>query len=246
MLSFAAALWADRSGLSGVRDEVSLHLDPQALADGFRQGTTWYGLYRDGEKVGYSRTERHRLGEGYVSEHTLVLPVPALDGLQTITIRTELDASFTLSHFTTSAVGGPLQVTAEGRWEDGVLHVVVLGLPGGEMRQALPMTQAPQMDQSFLPLVTRDDLVPGDRFSFTHFDPLSASPSTAVVEVMGYQEVDVLGEQVQALHIRQEVSGQLLDVWVNALGEVLRQTLPGGLTAIRESEAEATWGVNTR
>ncbi len=243
VVAFVTTLLSDRSGLSGAQEEVSLHVDPQALADGFREGTAWHGLYRDGAKVGYSRTERRRRGDGYENDNTLVLPVPGLDGHQTITVHTEMDATFTLSRFSARTSGGPLDVVADGRFTDGVLAVTIQGLPGGELSQRLPMDEPPQLDQSFLPLVSRDDLTPGDRFSFTHFDPLSASETTALIQVVGHDSLVVLGEEVQALHLRQNIAGQDLDVWVNALGEVLKQTLPGGLVAVRESEAEATWGL---
>ncbi|MEM6995732.1 MAG: hypothetical protein AAF721_34805 [Myxococcota bacterium] len=243
LLAFAATLWSGRSGLLEAQPEVSLHLDPQALAEGFREGTAWHGLYRDGAKVGFSRTQRRRADDGYENDHTLVLPVVSGEGLQTLHVRTELDATFTLARFSADATGGPIDVAARGSWADGVLSIVVEGLPGGALTQELPMPEAPQMDQSFLPLASRDDLKAGDRFTFTHFDPLSASPSKATVVVVGTESLDLLGDTVQALRLRQEIGGQLLDVWVNELGEVLQQTLPGGLTAKRESEAQATWGV---
>ena len=242
VLGFAAALGSEYGVLSRSKAEVSLHLDPEALSAGFREGVSWHGLYREGTKIGYSRTERSRQADGYRTEHTMVLPVPGLSGTQTIAIITELDATFTLERFSASVRDGPLPVSASGRWDNGAVHVTVKGLPGGEQTTTLPMAEAPQMDQSFLPLATRKDLTPGMRLSFTHFDPLTASESTAVVEVVGPEAIDILGESTDALHVRQELSGQVLDVWINPLGEVLKQTLPGGLLAIRESEAEATWG----
>ena len=249
LLAFAATLWVSRVGLSRPDDEVGLTLDPAALAEGFREGVSWHGLYRDGEKVGFSRTARRRLTDGYATESTVVLPVPGLSGLsglserQTIQMSTELDEAFALRRFSASLSGGPMPIAAQGSWTGSGLAVSLTGLPGGPQRSELPMPEPPQMDQSYLPIVTREDVAPGDRFRFTHFDPLSASPATAVVVVVGRETLDVLGDQTEALHLRQELAGEVLDVWVNDLGEVLRQTLPGGLVSIRESEAEATWGM---
>lgn len=243
LVAFAATLWISRVGLSQPDDEVGLTLDPAALAEGFREGVSWHGLYRDGDKVGFSKTARRRLTDGYATESTVVLPVPGLSGRQTIQMRTELDEAFALRSFTASLSGGPMPIAAEGSWTGSGLAVSLTGLPGGPQTSELSMPEPPQMDQSYLPIVTREDVAPGDRFRFTHFDPLSASPTTAVVTVVGRETLDVLGDQTEALHLRQQLAGEVLDVWVNDLGEVLRQTLPGGLISIRESEAEATWGM---
>lgn len=237
------ALWSYRGGLTAPRTEVSLHVDPQALADGFREGVTWHGLYRDGEHVGFSRTGRRRTATGYSTVHTVVIPSPGGTGHQTIEVLTLLDDQFVLERFEATVSGGPISASAAGWWEPGVLNLQLLGLPGGETTTKLAMDEPPRMDQSFIPIVGRDDLAPGDRFSFTHFDPLGTAPATAIVEVVGREPLDILGERTEALHLRQQMAGQVLEIWVNELGEVLQQQLPTGLLAVRESEAEATWGV---
>ena len=89
----------------------------------------------------------------------------------------------------------------------------------------------------------RSDLEPGQRFSFEHFDPATLSTQEASIEYLGRDDVMVMGERFTAHHLRQELAGQVLESWVNDLGEVLREELPGGLMAVRESEAEATWGI---
>lgn len=243
VLAFVTMLWVDRSGLAAVGEEVALDIDPQALAEGFREGVVWHGLYRDGTKVGFSRTQRQRLGDRFATTHTLVLPGPDGTTLQQITVRTELDDRFVLAHFEAKVVGGPLAINATGDWDGEAVAVTMEGLPTGPQSLRISLPEPPQMDGSFLPVVTRTDVRPGDRFSFSYFDPLSAVESRSTVEVIGTETIDVLAERTEALHLRQTLAGQALEVWVNPLGEVLKQTLPGGLMAVRESEAEATWGV---
>lgn len=241
--AFVAVLLLDLSSLGRPRQEVSLRVDPQALAEGFREGVQWYGLYRGSDKVGFSRTERRRVGDGYRLSNELRLRPGAAAGPTRLRIDTELDASFTLVGFTVQAQGGPVPLQAQGQVRGDMLHVEAQGLPGLPTFD-LPLREPPVFDFDLGPLVMRADLEPGDRFAFTQVDPLGLTPREGTIEVLGREPVDVLGEQVEAVLLRQQMAGlPPLRLWVNELGEVLRQELPLELLAVREAEAEATYGM---
>ncbi len=244
--AFVAVLLLDLRVLGRPRDEVSLHVDPAALAEGFREGVQWYGLYRGQDKVGFSRTERRRRGPGYQLSQRLELPASsagASAGITRITIDTELDAGFALERFRVETEGGPIPLRAEGERRGDTLHVEAEGLPGVPVLD-VPLRQPPVFDFSLGPLVTTHDLRPGDRFAFTHVDPLGLTPTEGSLEYLGRVDLDVLGERVSALHLRQELPGlPPLQLWINELGEVLQQELPLALLAVREAEAQATYGL---
>ncbi len=241
--AFVAVVLLDLSSLGRPRDEVSLHVDPDALAEGFREGVQWYGLYRGDEKVGFSRMERRRETDGYrlaqqIRVRPAAGPMPTLLQVDTI-----LDQGFALRRFTAQVEGGPMPLRATGERRGDVLHVEAEGLPGLSQLD-LPLAEPPVFDFSLGPLVMRHDLEPGDRFAFTHVDPLGFTPRQGTVEYLGRVPLDVLGERVSAFHLRQRLEGlPPLELWVNALGEVLQQQLPLELLAVREAEAEATYGL---
>ena len=236
----------DLRALGRPRDEVSLHVDPTALAEGFREGVQWYGLYRGEDKVGFSRTERRRRpgGDGYQLSQTLELSASSTGaGLRRITIDTELDAAFALERFSVAAEG-PIPLRAEGELRGETLHVEAEGLPGPLSALDIPLHEPPVFDFSLGPLVMTRDLRPGDRFSFTHVDPLGLTPTESTLEYLGHADLDVLGERVSAFHLRQELPGlPPMQLWINELGEVLQQELPLQLLAVREAEAQATYGL---
>jgi hypothetical protein len=238
--AFVAVVLVDLRALGRPQQEVSLHIDPQALAEGFREGVQWYGLYRGDEKVGFSRTERRRLGTGYQLVQRIRLRPGDRLGPSLIEVRTELSAAFVLERFTVR-VDGPVPLRAEGRREGDTLTIDTEGLPGVS-QLALPLREPPVFDFSLGPLVMRRDLKPGDRFSYTLVDPLGLMPQEGSIEYLGRETIDVLGEEVSAFHLRQRLPGSPpLQLWVNELGEVLWQELPIQLMAVREAEAEATW-----
>lgn len=241
--AFVAVVLLDRANLQRPREEVSLHVDPQQLAEGFREGVQWFGLYRGEHKVGFSRTERRRLDDGYALAHRIVAQPaeggPPLD----LTVHTELDTGFVLRTFTVD-VRGTVALHATGERRDDVLHIDATGVPGLSDLE-LPLREPPVFDFGLGPLVMRADLAPGDRFSFTHMDPLALAPRKGTIEFLGRQPIDVLGEPVDAFALRQQVEGMPpLRTWVNELGEILQQELPLQLLAVREAEAEATYGLS--
>ncbi len=63
------------------------------------------------------------------------------------------------------------------------------------------------------------------------------------IEVIAHEPLQVMGEVVETIRIRQKVAGLSLDAWLNGRGEMLRQELPLGVVALRQSEEEARWGM---
>jgi hypothetical protein len=244
--AFVAVLLVDLRVLGRPRDEVSLHVDPAALAEGFREGVQWYGLYRGQDKVGFSRTERRRRGNGNGYQLSQVLelaPSSTGAGLTRISVDTELDAAFALERFTVATEGGPIALRAEGERRGEQLHIEAEGVPGLQALD-IPLHEPPVFDFSLGPLVMTHDLRPGDRFAFTHVDPLALTPTEGSLEYLGRADLDVLGERVSSFHLRQELPGlPPMQLWVNELGEVLQQELPLQLLAVREAEAQATYGL---
>ena len=232
----------DQSALSRPRDEISLRLSPEELAAGFREGVEFHGLYRGDDKVGFMRLERRRDGDGYVLRHTTVFELGIGDGPTRLTVTTNLDPQFRLAGFSADAAG-PVTEHASGTYASGMLDVTLDG-PLGTQTQQLSLPEPPAFDFSLAPLAARSDLEVGDRFRFTHFDPMTMTTAEGVVEMLGHDTVNVLGEHVDAIDLRQSIAGQPMEMWVNELGEVLREQLPSGLVAVRESEAEATWGLS--
>lgn len=244
--TFVAVLAIDFAELGWRGEEVRLEVSPAELAAGFREGVEWHAIYDDDQKIGYARLERRRLDDGYEFSNYTLLHSRVLGRQSTseVSVRTELGPAFGLRGFEASVSGDIAQLEATGRVEPGLIIVDVEGILGGAPKHLELPAQKPVFDFSLQPLVMRSDLEAGQRFSFEHFDPTTLSTQETTLEYLGRDTVYVMGEPVEAHHLRQQIAGQQLESWVNDLGEVLREDLPGGLTAVREAEAEATWGID--
>lgn len=225
-------------------EEVDLTVDPAEAAAGFREGTTYLGLYRDTEKVGVLKTTRTREGEGFAIDQRSVLwaQIPAL-GQQKIVLDTvvTLDRSFELVRFE-AQVEGPIQLSAIGSIDGDELVVEIEGL-GEPQTQRIALSERPAVDVSMQALVQQLSRAPGKRVSYRSFDPLSGGFRDTVLEYVGEESLTVMDQQVTAHRIRTSVAGQTLELYLNDAGEVLQQTMPGSIRAFRESEAEAYFGL---
>lgn len=246
VLAFGGVLAVDLGALARPRGEVTLVVEAEALAAGFREGVQWNALYRDGARVGFARLERRRLKDGYRLTSYTRVDTGAAEAASPLEIQvtSDLDQAFELRRFEARAAGELLEMQAVGEVHEDRLEVDVQGLPGDQpsRRLSLRLEEPPVFDFSLEPMLMQKDLRPGDRFRFTHFDPATLASREGVIEYVGREEIHVLGELVPAHHLRQEIGGQILQTWVNDLGEALREELPLGLVAQRESEAEATYG----
>ena len=245
-LAFCTAIVVDLGALARPRREITLAVGPEAVAEGFREGVQWNALYREGERVGFSRLERRRLDDGYRLTSYTRVDARASEVASSLEIRvtSDLGAAFELRRFEVRAEGDLIRVEAVGEVHGNEIVLDVQGLPGEQppRKLSLALEDPPVFDFSLKPMLMQQDLRPGDRFRFTHFDPGTLASKEGVIEYIGSEEIHVLGELVPAHHLRQEIGGQILQTWVNDLGEVLREELPLGLVAQRETEAQATYG----
>jgi len=245
--AFLVALAIDFSELRWSAREIELEPAAFELADGFREGAAWYGLYFRDTKVGFMRVDRRRLGNGFAVRSRTLLEMTFMGRPQraTIDLDTQLDSAMALERFTVDVASGILNLDASGRWADGRLEIE-LSTAGRDLRRSLPLERPPSLDLNLSALMVQHRPVAGDVFLLDGLDPISLTPRRVELEYLGRDTVAVVDAQVSAHRFRQQVGGQVLDVWVNDLGEVLREQLPMGVIAVREAEAVATFELARR
>ncbi len=217
-----------------------MRVDAAELDRGFRSGVEWFSIYSRDRKVGFIRNRRlRRDGELVIETQTRFVSAGRNTQLE---LEVRFDPRFELRRFDAELQSDELELHARGERRDATLHLEVTGLPT-PLEADLPADAAPRINQSLRPLLMREDLEPGRRFRYELFDPMTMQTRSAQIEYLGREEIVIMGETQSAHHLRQVIAGEPLESWLNDLGEVLREELPGGLEARRESEAEAIWGL---
>jgi len=240
---FGVVLAVDLPRLGFLPVEVELQPSPEQMQTGFREGVSWYGLYVDEAKVGFVRKEQRRSGGDRIVRSAAVLDLDVMGSEHRV--RVDLAATMNRMHelerVELSVIGGVLDVRLEGKVVGSRLGMT-LELAGVEHQMAYDLERPPTIGIGAYWMVLRRNPEPGSRITVEVFDPLTASPRPMVLEYEGPDELALIDGAVPAHHIRRRLEGMTAEVWVNDVGEVLREQLPFGVTAVRETESDATWG----
>lgn len=241
LAAFAAVVWTDRAVLVTSRRTLGVAASEAELADGFREGSAWYALRLGDQPAGHARIDRRRLGDGLQIDVTAALRMVALGAPRDVGLRmsTYTDRSLRLQRFEVALTSDLLDVNARGVFTDRLLELDVT-TAGLERRTRIPLEGPPIADAGVATRLLRERPRPGDRFDIPTFDPFGLAPRTVPVEYLGIERIAALDGMLRCHHLRQHFEGQAMDLWVNDLGEVVRQQLPFGLTLERTTEAEAT------
>ncbi|MBM4318960.1 MAG: transglutaminase domain-containing protein [Deltaproteobacteria bacterium] len=220
-----------------------VRLDGEA---GLTVGDEWQGLYMAGEKVGFLHLRKELLpgGEGWRVSSELRLRLLVLGKHQELDVDLEaaLDPMLLLRTFRTRVRGGGAGDLEVGGVVQGQM-VQLSFRSAGELRtQTVKLARPPTLELAARPLLARDGLAVGKRLSVEFFDPLSQSPRKLQATVIDEEEVIVMAEPVRTYVLLQDLDGLALKAWITATGEVVREELPLGILAMRETEEEARHG----
>jgi len=207
------------------------------------------GIYSDGEKVGYSRISiKESDGLTLVREST-ELNIKLLDKTQ----RVKTEAEYILSgyalasfKFTMSSDAGDL--SAVGIADKGELRIKIKSLSG-----VTDITLPTEEEFTIFALLPRwladRPMSVGGEYTVPLFDPAAALMgieagdlvSTHKVAARETVEIPALGS-VDTYRVESSFLGSRYTSWITPEGEVIKQTLPPGLTAFKEAGEDAGGG----
>ena len=244
VILFAYFMTQQLMGSAGTNEEIAIAITPEDLESGFREGVEWHGIYLREAKVGFSKLERRVVAEGYLLKHLMRLNMTVMRQNQTLTttVETLLNKDYTLKRFSMKMDNPAAPFEASGSAEGSRVSVKIK-MGDYEEARTLTLEKAPIVELGVRPLLFRKDLQKNERYTMKYFDPMSLSEKEMVIVYLGQSKMQSLGEEVNAHQLRRFIGNQAFDAWVNDLGEVLDERLPLGYVSIRESQAEATYGV---
>lgn len=237
------ALFADDFGITSIEH---IELSPQDVEAGFRAGEEWQGIYLRDQKVGYLRLRKRKLADGYEMRSRMVLHLTVMRRRQKIVTDSlgTLDRDFVLRDFAVKIDSGVSKMAVRGTVTGTKVHLE-METGGSVQRREITLAEPPRMLPSVKAFVLRQQLVVGDAHRLSFFDPMTLVEREVVITYRGLESLRVMGQEVEAHHLTQSIGDVEYDVWTNAIGEVLQEHLPMGLTGIREGAAEARYGVST-
>lgn len=201
---------------------------------------TWHGIYLGSEKIGHSVTLSRALpggGRSVSNRSTMLISMMGTPQEVTSALSYDLDQDFALKTFD-FRISGAADIRVGGRVSGRTLKIEV-ETGGRTQSQELALSGPITLPEAMEPLLAGRQLKPGDRFTFSMFDPSSMSLQPATVTVAGSESLAVAEGRVWATKLKTEFSGVVSQCWVDSSGQMLREEGPLGLVLVAEPRERA-------
>jgi Transglutaminase-like superfamily len=214
-------------------------LDAALPPAGLIERDEWFGVRRDGMRVGRAHRVTTRTASGQRFTEDLLVSLVMLGEPQIV--RTSLDAEtderFALRGFRFTLVSPATAFSATGA-SDGKRLAVTYGAEGKTRETTIPIGEPIYLPVTLRPRVLAGDLAPGTAYAIPVLNPLTLRNEPLTVKVEG--RAAVAGQD--AIVLSEEQHGMRARVWLAPDGSVLREEGSLGLTLVRESREAALAG----
>ncbi len=230
-------LWTYKSyQLPGSRSTVAPASSKILLLD----SEDWMSIYFNNQKIGYSHTVKQRSVKGYTISQDLLLRLMVLGFPRQmhLTYTASLTPEFLLKEFDFKMISGYLNYGLKGTLEKSNL-ALTSDLMGQTQTQIIPLKGPPQLPLTLPYQIFRAQMKPGDRTSFSLFDPILMAPQPVSIQA-GPTEILTLDDGIRSGQ-RFEVifQGTKMIVWIDYRGQVLKEEGLLGFRLIRSSREKA-------
>lgn len=205
-----------------------------------KEEDAWMGIYMEGNKVGYSHSEVHKMHDGYELTEDTHLSLYELGALQNITI-TEVsytDASLSLRDFSFNMVSGAADMTINGVVKYPTLELQVLSA-GTRREMNIPLTEPVHLSSDLGLLLEQEKLEVGKSFDLPFFDPSSMATLRMKMVVEAEETMKFGNEVVPVYRVRQEMAGAVVHSWINEEIGTLKSEGLMGFTFLMETKEQA-------
>jgi hypothetical protein len=211
----------------------------------------WMGMYMNGIKVGYSYSQEfslHREGKKYKRDYSESwMKVSRLGGnpVEIITIQESLY----------DEQGRPIETLMRLKMSESEMHLKAEITPdkiifrsGGKIIKELPYEEKFYLGTPLEEIVEEEGLRPQKKYNFKVLDLTTHSLIQARLEILGKEDVLILGKKMNLWHIREEIIHILpitMDEWIDDQGnswKSISQTSFINTTSIRMSKEKALEG----
>src|SRR3989338_55656 len=200
----------------------------------------WWGIYYQGEKIGYAAQTVTPDPDGYLVRSSSVLRLNLLGKNQAVKTRLKMLANpdWALRNFDFELNSNGVQFKVRGNFAGGKLQLE-MDSGGQRTKTDIPLGQPPYLLAALKHYIVTQNLEPGKEHLFPTFDPstLSQQVTTVVVEVR--EKITINGETEPAIRIRQRFKGISVVSWVDGKGRTLKEETPTGLSLVREGPEAA-------
>jgi hypothetical protein len=213
---------------------------PTAAGDRARPRESWMNIFQNNRKIGFSHSRLQPTDTGYELEEKVVMRINTMGMIQDLHLQTRarLNRYLALERFEFGLESGLFRFSAQGEASGGVLSVRTEA--AGDRRSIeVPVPPGITPAAAVIDALAMADLKPGNRYTFDVFDPAALAQIPILVEVIGPEDVPVMGQSVPATKVTLNFRGMLQTAWIGENGDLLKERGLLGMRLEKTSRADA-------
>ena len=212
-----------------------------SATESFTEATQeWWGVYYQGEKIGFTSQSIEPNQNGYQLRDESLLRLNLLGTTQRASTRLAMavDKEWVLKDFDFELLSNDVRFQSRGKVIPGQLHLEIESA-GHISKQIIALTQPPYLAAALKPFVATQQLEPGKEHFFTIFDPATLADQITSVVIEAREHILVGDQKVPAIRLRQRFKGISVVSWVDGNGRTLKEESPGGFALRLEAPPQA-------
>ena len=200
----------------------------------------WMSITFNNQKIGFSHTIRQRSAKGYIVTQDLFLRLMVLGFPRQLhlSVHSFLTPDFLLRDFQVNMVSGYLDYAIQGTVEGSYLKLIT-DLMGKSQTFRLPLKAPPQIALTLPYQVYRAQMKPGEKATFSLFDPVMMAPQPVTVQAGPTEPVTLEEEGRPGQRFEMEFLGNKMTVWIDYKGLVLKEEGLMGFRLVRSTKEKA-------
>ncbi|MGE5256809.1 MAG: transglutaminase-like domain-containing protein [Hyphomicrobiales bacterium] len=215
---------------------------PLLLASGSDAGTreVWMNIYQNNRKIGFAHSRLAPQDAGYELQEKILMRINSMGMVQDLHLQTRADllTDLSLNRFDFEVASGQFRFSAKGTVSGESLSVYT-ETAGAARKVEIALKKKPYLAAAAIHALSAQRLRPGDQYSFDIFDPSTMAQSAVQAEVIGREDIQLMGSTLAATRISMSLRGMTQTAWIGDNGELLRERGLLGMRLERTSREEA-------
>jgi hypothetical protein len=197
-------------------------------------------ILQNNRKIGFFHKRVTPKNPGYELEENILMRINTMGLVQEINLYTRADLlpDMSLERFDFEITSGRFRFSAQGT-VSGTVLTVHTDTAGARRKIDVPLQKRPYLAAAIIDSLSTEHLESGDRYRFDIFDPALMAQSSVQVEVIGQEDIEVMGSRIPATRISMSFRGLAQTAWIGENGEVLRERGMLGMRLEKATRQEA-------
>jgi hypothetical protein len=205
---------------------------------------TWMNIVQSNRKIGFSHSRFSAQQDGYQLQETVRMRINTMGMVQDINLKTvgRLNRDFSLIDFDFKINSGRFSFNVTGSVSGDVLTVRTKS--AGVSRKAdIPLKAKPYLLPAVTAAMSAAELNTGDKYAFDIFDPATMGQAAVIVEVIGKEDLQIMGDIQSATKVALNFKGTSQLAWIGDGGEVLKEKGILGIQLEKTTRQDALSGL---